>query len=122
MEKTKKIEIQDLERKLYFEIRLFKAMEGLDFMDKFAGLFKNDKITIKPYLADLLPLATQIDESGTKIQNLNIDIACILFENPIAIAELGLKILEFQEVFLQNSVTFRFLAEEVKKLRTKITE
>jgi hypothetical protein len=123
MESTKKITIQDMDKTLFFEIRLFKALEGLDFMEKLGDSFKREDFSIKKYLIDLLPLAVQLDNNGAKVQEMNLTLAGQIFINPLAIIELGLNILEFQTVFMQNSVIFQPLVGMVKeKLNMKVTE
>ena len=110
MEKTKIVEIQDLNKVLKFRIRLFKAGEGLDFMDKLVTLF-SDKLqfSIKPYLRDLLPLATMIVEDGSDGVQMSLEKAISMFESPLAIIDLAKEILELQQVFTENSVVFRLL-------------
>ena len=52
MEKIKKVTVKDLDgQKLSFSIRLFDALDGLDFVDRYVT--SKDK-SIKPFLADWL--------------------------------------------------------------------
>lgn len=108
MEKTKVVKIHDLDGDKIFQIKLFDALTGLDFLDEFLEMINSPKKSIKPLLKDLLPLATLMDTSGTKpVQPMSLEIAGSMIQSPIAIVELGLAILEFQEVFMDCSLKFR---------------
>lgn len=108
MEKTKVVKINDLNGVKIFQIRLFDALTGLDFLDEFIATIDSQKKSIKPLLKDLLPLATQMDASGTRpVQPMSLDIAGSMIESPLAIVELGLAILDFQQVFMDCSPRFR---------------
>ena len=110
MEKLKKVVINDFDGiKHHFQIKLFGVDEGLDFIDRYVT--SNNK-SIKPYLAELLPLATKMDESETNpVDVMSLDKVKVYFQNPFAVLELGLAILEHQKVFMKESEVFRpFLA------------
>ena len=124
IQKTKIVCVEDFTGKRYFKIRLFGVMDGLDFFDRITGsvqgFFANQKTSIKEYLKDLIPLAVPMDETGTKIvwpegQPFTLDAAAAMFENPMALVELGWEVLAFQQVFFDSSTTFRSLIETVKK-------
>ena len=115
MEKVKKVTINDIDgKKLKFAVKLFGVDEGLDFIDKWVS---SENKSIKPYLAELLPLATLLDANGAEsVDTMSLDKAKIYFENPFAVLELGLAILEHQKVFMNESEVFRpFLALLEKK-------
>ena len=118
MERVKTVTIKDMENRKHFKIKLFAAMEGLDFIDHIAGLLRGgEKISIKPFLKDLLPLATLIEEqTGQPVQQMSLDTAGVMFENPLAILELGKEILDHQMVFMQGSAIFQKLPEQVQNL------
>ena len=110
METIKKITIKDLDgQKLTFSVRLFDALDGIDFVDRYVS--SKDK-SIKPFLADLLPLATLLDASGQNaVDTMSLEKVNTYFQNPLAVIELGLAILEHQKVFMKESEVFRpFLA------------
>ena len=110
MEKTKKVTVKDFDGKSQrFLIRLFDVDKGLDFIDRYVT---SENKSIKPFLADLLPLATLLDANGVnEVDKMSLDKAKVYFENPFAVIELGLEILEHQKVFMKESEVFQpFLA------------
>lgn len=110
MEKTKKVTVKDFDGKSQrFLIRLFDVDKGLDFIDRYVS---SENKSIKPFLADLLPLATLLDANGVnEVDTMSLDKAKVYFENPFAVIELGLEILEHQKVFMKESEVFQpFLA------------
>lgn len=109
MENTKKIEINDFDRKLYFKIRLFGVEEGLDYVDRLAGTIKEKSFSVKPHLRELLPLASAMDIRGDKVvkEEISLEDCYATFQNPLAVIELGMRILEFQSVFMESSELFR---------------
>lgn len=110
MEKTKKVTVKDIDGKTQrFLIRLFDVEKGLDFIDRY---ITSENKSIKPFLADLLPLATLLDATGVnEVDVMSLDKAKVYFENPFAVIELGLEILEHQKVFMKESEVFQpFLA------------
>jgi len=115
MEKTKKVTVKDIDGKTQrFLIRLFDVEKGLDFIDRY---LTSENKSIKPFLADLLPLATLLDATGVnEVDVMSLDKAKVYFENPFAVIELGLEILEHQKVFMKESEVFQpFLALLEKK-------
>ena len=117
MEKIKTVEIQDLEKKLKFRIRLFKAGDGLDFMDKLAALFRNNStFSLKFYIRDLLPLATMIVEGQDEGIQMTLEKAETMIESPLAIIDLAREILAFQMVFTKNSATFQVLPNSLQNV------
>ncbi len=109
MENTKIVEIKDMGEIKKFRIRLFNAMEGLDFIDKFMSTFKGDaSISLKPFLKDLLPLAYLLSEDKEAMA-LSYDTATVTFKSPLAILDLAKEILEFQMVFTKDSAIFQML-------------
>lgn len=109
MENTKKFTIKDMDTEKHFNVRLFSAMEGLDFFDKIVGTLKNQEtLSVKPFLKDLLPLATLLDTNGDKpLRPLDLQSCDNLFKNPLAVIQLGIEIMEFQMVFMNDSDLFR---------------
>lgn len=111
IQKTKIVSVVDFSGEKFFKIRLFNVMEGLDFADKIAGSvanFMNDKsFSVKSYLADLIPLAVPMDVSGKEVvwperTAFSLNDAAVMFENPVALLDLGAQILEFQQVFFKT--------------------
>ena len=122
METIKKITIKDLDgQKLTFSVRLFDALDGIDFVDRYVS--SKDK-SIKPFLTDLLPLATLLDASGqTAVDTMSLEKVNTYFQNPLAVIELGLAILEHQKVFMKESEVFRpFLAILAQKSTLPISD
>ena len=120
----KDIVIKDLEKEHHFRIRLFDAEAGLDFIDSAVGRIK-DKISLKPFLKDLLPLASLLDVTGSKVvkDSMTLQDCYSIFQNPVSILELGFEILKYQEVFLQDSEMFQPLTKTLQGLwNTKISE
>ena len=124
--REKIIKITDLGNTLYFKIRLFNAMEGLDFMDNVLSARTKGFMSIKPVLNELLKLCIPMDaETGTKpvMNNFALPEANVMFQNPLAIIELGLEIFQFQEVFTKDSVIFQNFYNTAKNLfNTKASE
>lgn len=117
MEKIKKVTVKDLDgQKLSFSIRLFGALDGLDFVDRYVT--SKDK-SIKPFLADLLPLATLLDTTGMQpVDTMSLEKVNTYFQNPLAVIELGLAILEHQKVFMKESEVFRPFLDILEKMST----
>lgn len=125
----KLIEIKDLDNTLKFKIRLFGALEGLDFMDTALGLIgSKEKLSIRPFLENLLKLATPMDGTGTMPllqpgQRFSLTAADGMFQNPLSLINLGLQILEFQKVFIKSSPQFHPLIQTLEgKLNIKILD
>lgn len=125
IQKTKIVCVEDFSGKRFFKIRLFGVMDGLDFLDRITGsvqgFFTNQKTSVKEYLKDLIPLAVPMDETGTKIvwpdgQSFTLEAASAMFENPMTLIELGWEVLAFQQVFFEQSTTFRKLIDQVKEV------
>lgn len=121
MQKVTKVQIKDLEGVQHFQIRLFDVMEGLAFLDRFVA---SKERSINGFLKDLLPLATLLDTQGTTpVTALSFENVGTYFESPIAVLELGIKILEHQMVFMKSSEIFReYVAQVEKLLPMKISE
>ena len=103
-------------QKLSFSIRLFDALDGLDFVDRYVT--SKDK-SIKPFLADLLPLATLLDTTGMQpVDTMSLEKVNTYFQNPLAVIELGLAILEHQKVFMKESEVFRPFLDILEKMST----
>ena len=119
---TKDIVIDDMGNKHHFRIRLFDAEKGLDFVDLYLNTMKNmggaSQVSIKPFLKDLIPLAAMLDVNGSQVVNPQLDLpTCYsIFQNPLSILELGLEIMGFQEVFIQNSKAFQPLMSKLKAM------
>lgn len=116
MEKEKIIKINDMGTDKYFKVRLFSALEGLDFFDRVLSLLEKDKtLSVRPFLGDLLNVCAAMDGTGERILipfgSLNVEQACNLLENPIAVLELGTEILQHQQVFTKDSELFRKLTK-----------
>lgn len=129
MESEKVIEINDCDNILKFKIRLFGALEGLDFMDTALGVISSkEKLSIRPFLETLLKLATPLDMSGKmpllqQGQNFSLSVADGIFQNPLSLLNLGLQILEFQKVFIKSSPQFHHLIKTLeRKLNIKILD
>lgn len=110
-----------MDKALKFNIRLFNAMEGLDFIDK---RIAEKSRSIKECLKDLLPLATLMDSSGTNpVAEMSLENSASYFESPLAPIELGIKILEHQMVFMKSSEIFRPYVSILEKMyRLPISE
>lgn len=117
MEKEKIVEIQDLDNKIKFKIKLFSPLKGIKFFDTFIATI-GDKFSIEPLLKDLLPLATQLTEDGRPVNTLSIETADVLFQNPLAILDLGIEIFNFQQVFFESSPRFRPFASKLQNMLT----
>lgn len=116
MEKEKIVKINDMGTDKYFKVRLFSALEGLDFFDRALSLLGQDKtLSVRPFLGDLLKVCAAMDGTGEKILipfgSLDVAQACRLLENPLAVLELGAEILKHQQVFTQDSELCRKLTE-----------
>lgn len=116
MENSKIITVNDLGNEIKLRIRLFDAEKGLDFVDNLGAIVRSKEFSIKPFLDDLLPLASLMDANGDKvvIESLTRKDCYGLFRNPLSILELGTQIFEFQTVFLTGSELFRPLAEQLQ--------
>lgn len=114
MEKVIKVQIKDMENKLHFQIRLFDVMEGVDFLDRHMA---SKERSVKAFLKDVLPLSTLLDTQGINpVAQMSIEAIGSYFQNPLAVVELGIKILEHQMVFMKDSEIFREYAAAVAKL------
>lgn len=109
MENTKKICINDMGNKLYFKLHLFDVERGLDLADKLAGNLIAKNIKIRELLGELLPLVDMLDAKGDKVvkEGLSVSDCNSIFQNPLAVIELGAEVLKFQQVFIQNSALFQ---------------
>lgn len=115
---TKKIEIKDMDNTLYFNVHLFDVEKGLDFVDKFAQSLQAKTFSIRPYLSDLLPLADLLDVHGNEVVKTSLQPQdCYeIFQNPLAVLELGIAILEQQKVFMENSKLFQPLMKMLENI------
>lgn len=124
--KEKIVKVKDLENTLYFKIKLFGALEGIEFMDKTIQIINSkNSLSIKPFLDDLFKLCIPLDAMGIKpiSSSFSLSEAGAMFQNPLSIFELGFEVLKLQEVFLKDSETFRPLIKKVESLfNTKLTE
>lgn len=119
MESTKNIVIKDMDNKMHFRIRLFDCEKGLDFVDSLVSRIKTDSLmSVKPFLDDLLPLASLMDGDGREVvtPSLTRSDCYSIFQNPLSILELGMEIFKFQEVFLKNSEAFRGLEKILENI------
>ena len=125
MENTKKICINDMGNKLYFKIHLFDVERGLDLADKLAGNLIAKNIKIRELLGELLPLVDMLDAKGDKVvkEGLSVSDCNSIFQNPLAVIELGAEVLKFQQVFIQNSALFQPLMKTLGNIwNTKTSE
>ncbi|MDR0675473.1 MAG: hypothetical protein LBF97_00325 [Elusimicrobiota bacterium] len=98
MSNITKIEVKDGENTLKFNVRTFKAVEGLDFVSKMIETGGKDLVA---FADKLFPLATMLDDTGEKeIQQLDIKKADVLIQNTSTLIELSKKIYEVQKPFL----------------------
>lgn len=119
IQESKTISIKDLENTINFRIKLFSALEGLDFLDEVLKTFNsNNNFSIKPYLSDLLKLACPLDDKGNPMfeNNFNLELAGSILRSPLSILELGMKVFEFQMVFMRSSEQFQSLTQKVENL------
>lgn len=108
------VKIKDGGAEKTFSIRLFGAMEGLDFMDK---LFKSSESpSIKNIAGDLLPLASLVGPDGNVVDQMSMSKVDTYFQNPLAVLDLVIAIFRHQMVFMNESETFRGLTGQVEKL------
>lgn len=122
--KTIKVEIMDGGKKKKFVVHLFNALDGLEFIDTLIATVGDvmalrngvsKKVSIRPLLKDLLPLATYMsDDWQTPLGTLSEETINTYFENPLAVIELGKKILDHQMVFMKESETFQGLTDAFK--------
>lgn len=125
MENTKKICINDMGNKLYFKLHLFDVERGLDLADKLAGNLIAKNIKIRELLGELLPLVDMLDAKGEKVvkEGLSVSDCNSIFQNPLAVIELGAEVLKFQQVFIQNSALFQPLMKTLGNIwNTKTSE
>lgn len=105
------VTVADGGNKKTFAVRLFGAMEGLDFIDKFIqGV---DKPSIKNSLSGLLPLASLIGPDEKPIDTMSVSKIDTYFQNPFAVLELAIAIFKHQMVFMEESEAFRPLMKDV---------
>lgn len=97
-----------------FQIRLFGALEGMEFLDKMVA--NADKISIKDMASDLLPLASLISPDGKIIDELSLSKVDNYFENPLSVFELCYKILSHQMVFTKESKAFQKLIPDLSHI------
>lgn len=109
-----KVEIKDAGNIKTFQVRLFGALEGLNFLDKLVA--NGEKFSIKTLAVDLLPLASIVAPDGHVIDNLSIDKVDSYFENPLAVFELCYKILSHQMVFTKESKVFQKLIPDLSNI------
>ena len=111
--KVIKITVKDGGNDKTFNVRLFGALEGMDFLDNFVS---SGKVSIKDIAGDLLPLATLIGADGKPIDTMSMDKVDTYFQNPLAVLELAYKIFQHQMVFMNESETFRKLIPTVENM------
>lgn len=101
-----------------FAVRLFGAMEGLEFIDKY---LQASKPSIKENLAELLPLATLIGPDGKPIDTMSITKIDTYFQNPLAVMELAIAIFKHQMGFMKESEVFRKFIPEIEAMFNTLT-
>ena len=114
------VTVADGGHKKSFSVRLFGAMEGLDFLDKLMQQ-SSDKISIKNIMGDLLPLATMLGPQGEPIDTLSMSKVETYFQSPLAVVELAIAIFKHQMVFMTESEVFRKFKPEVEKMFSILT-
>ena len=67
-------------------------------------------------MSDLLPLSYSLDDNNNIVQQLSLETAGVLFQSPVSIIELGLEILDLQQVFIKNSAKFQMLMKPLQNL------
>ena len=124
IQESKTISIKDLENTINFRIKLFSALEGLDFLDEVLKTFNsNNNFSIKPYLSDLLKLACPINDNGQPMfdNDFNLSLADSIFKNPLSLIELAQEVFDFQQVFIKSSSKYHDLMNILQnKLNIKI--
>lgn len=96
-----------------FRVRLFGALEGMEFLDRFLA---SDKPSIKKIAGDLLPLATLVGADGNAVDTMSTEKVDTYFQNPLAVLELAYKVFQHQMVFMNESETFRKFAPMVENM------
>lgn len=127
--KIKHVKIKDGGNVKEFTVRLFGALEGIDFIDKFLGDMAQfikgganiQGLSIRKFMADLLPLATLVGPDGQPVDTMSMDKLDNYFENPLAPIELAMKILEHQMVFTNESEVFQQFKNTVQNMSTTKT-
>lgn len=114
------VTVADGGHKKSFSVRLFGAMEGLDFLDKLMQQ-SSDKISIKNIMGDLLPLATLLGPQGDPIDTMSLSKVETYFQSPLAVVELAIAIFKHQMVFMTESEVFRKFKPEVEKMFSILT-
>lgn len=94
-----------------FSVRLFGALEGINFLDK---IISSGNFSITSAMGDLLPLASLVGPDGKVIDTMSTNKIDTYFENPLSVLELARAIFEHQMVFMNESETFRKLIPQVK--------
>lgn len=108
------VTVADGGNKKTFAVRLFGALEGLEFIDKY--IQGAEKPSIKNSLAELLPLATMIGPDEKPIDTMSVSKIDTYFQNPFAVLELAIAIFKHQLGFMDESEAFRALKKEVLAL------
>lgn len=109
-----KVEIMDGGSKKTFSVRLFQAMEGIQFLDGLVAA--GQAVKISDLIKDLLPLASLVDPDGKVIDEMSVSKIDTYFQNPLSALELAYKVLEHQMVFMNESEIFRPLIPAVKSM------
>lgn len=107
------VTVADGGNKKTFAVRLFGALEGLDFLDRL--MQSGDNPSIKNIMGDLLPLASLIGPDGKAIDTMSTSKIDTYFENPLAVMELAIAIFKHQMGFMKESEAFRKFIPEVEK-------
>jgi hypothetical protein len=97
-----------------FSIRLFGALEGMDFLDRLMA--QGNSFSIKAIAGDLLPLASLVAPDGKVIVTMSLSKVDTYFENPLSVIELAHAIFKHQMVFMNESETFRKLIPTVENM------
>lgn len=109
-----RVEITDGGSKKTFSVRLFGALEGIQFLDGIVA--SGQGVKISDIIKDLLPLASLVDQEGKVIDTMSVSKIDTYFENPLSALELAYKIFEHQMVFMNESEIFRPLIPAVKSI------
>lgn len=112
--KVIQVTIKDGGNDKLFSIRLFGALEGMDFLDKL--LAQGNSFSIKAIAGDLLPLASLVAPDGKVIDTMSLSKVDTYFENPLSVIELAHAIFKHQMVFMNESETFRKLIPTVENM------
>jgi hypothetical protein len=112
--KVIQVTIKDGGKDKLFSVRLFGALEGMDFLDRLMA--QGNSFSIKAIAGDLLPLASLVAPDGKVIDTMSLSKVDTYFENPLSVIELAHAIFKHQMVFMNESETFRKLIPTVENM------